>query len=72
MNQELNRFISVFGSQRIAADAVGVTPATINLLLHRKRDFSAAMLRRIKRVFPAVSYDALLEPGLAAEDDQQD
>ena len=64
MNEEMKRMIDLYGNQRKVADALDIKPAAVNLLLHRKRDFSAALLRRIKKVFPAVSYDALLEPGL--------
>ena len=68
MNEEMKRMIDLYGNQRKLADALETTPAAVNLLLHRKRDFSAALLRRMKRVFPAVSYDALLAPGLINQD----
>jgi len=64
MNEELNKLVAIYGNQRKAADALEIKAATLNLLIHRKRDFSAKLLRRIKKLFPAVSYDALLEPGL--------
>lgn len=71
MNEELNRLITLYGNQRIAADAIGVSPGAISLLLHRRRDFSAPVLRRIKKAWPAVSIAALLEPGLITKGDQQ-
>ena len=67
MNEELNKLVSLYGSQKMAAEAIGIRPVTLNHLLHRKRDFSARVLRRIKKVFPAVSIDALLEPGVIDE-----
>jgi hypothetical protein len=68
MNEELNRFITLYGNQRTAAEAVAITPAAMNLLLHRKRDFSCSLVRRIKKVFPALSCDKLLEPGVIGQD----
>ena len=70
MNEELSKLVALYGNQRKAAEAIGVTAGAMNLLLHRRRDFSAPMLRKIKKVFPAVSIDALLEPGTIEREPQ--
>lgn len=64
MNKEMKRFVDLMGNQRKAADALGCKPPFVSLLMSRRRDFSAPMLRKIKKVFPGINYDALLEPGV--------
>ena len=51
----LQRFVEAHGTQKVAARALGITPGYLNDLLHRRRTFSARLLRKLgfKRIIVA-------------------